>query len=280
MAIDIQDIEYQRPGGTPLLARLYRPEGTGPFPAVLEVHGGAWTGGDRLNNVSIAEDLARNGVLVMSIDFRMPPVAGYPDTVADVNLGIRWLKAHAAAYNSKPELVGALGTSSGGHLLLLNLLRPADPRYTAHALPGSGPGAGPGAGMDASLAFGIVCWPVADPLTRYRVMKDRGNDRLVQAHNLFWPSEAAMEEGSPQHILDRKEAVAKPPMLIMQGTADNNLTDEMASKFADSYRALGGSIELEIFPGQPHAFIPNAPTAPDSVRALALINGFIRKHVG
>ncbi len=272
MAIDIQDIEYQRPGGTPLLARLYRPEGSGPFPAVLEVHGGAWTGGDRLNNVSIAEDLARNGILVMSIDFRMPPVAGYPDTVADVNLGIRWLKAHATEYGSKPELVGGLGTSSGGHLLLLNLLRPADPRYTAHTLPGST--------IDASLAFGIVCWPVADPLTRYRVMKDRGNDRLVQAHILFWPSEAAMEEGSPQHILDRKEPVAKPPMLIMQGTADNNLTDEMASRFAASYRALGGSIELEIFPGQPHAFIPNAPTAPDSVRALGLINGFIRKHVG
>ncbi len=255
-----------------MLARLYRPEGTGPFPAVLEVHGGAWTGGDRLNNASIAEDLARNGILVMSIDFRMPPVAGYPDTVADVNLGIRWLKAHATEYGSKPELVGGLGTSSGGHLLLLNLLRPADPRYTAHTLAGST--------IDASLAFGIVCWPVADPLTRYRVMKDRGNDRLVQAHILFWPSEAAMEEGSPQHILDRKEAVAKPPMLIMQGTADNNLTDEMASRLAASYRALGGSIELEIFPGQPHAFIPNAPTAPDSVRALALINSFIRKHVG
>jgi acetyl esterase/lipase len=53
-----EDITYQSPNGSPLLARLYRPSGPGPFPAVLEVHGGAWTSGDRLNNVSIAESLA------------------------------------------------------------------------------------------------------------------------------------------------------------------------------------------------------------------------------
>ena len=69
------DVEYQRHGDQPLLARLYQPIGPGPFPAVLEVHGGAWTGGDRFNNVSIAEALAADGIVVLSIDFRMPPVA-------------------------------------------------------------------------------------------------------------------------------------------------------------------------------------------------------------
>jgi acetyl esterase/lipase len=270
MAFQTEETEYQRPGGAPLLATIYRPDGPGPFPAVLEVHGGAWTGGDRFNNRAIAEDLAANGILVASIDFRMPPVAGYPDTIADVNLGIRWLKSRAAALGSRPELVGGLGTSSGGHMMLLAMLRPNDPRYNAL----------PGPAMDAALRFGIVCWPVADPLTRYRVMKDRGNDRLVAAHDQFWPSEAAMEEGSPQHILDRQEPVTLPPALIMQGTVDNNLTDDMAARLAASYRARGGMIEHHSFPEQPHAFIPNAPTAPDSVRALGLIRDFIRRQAG
>src|SRR4051794_12861484 len=84
MQVQIEDREYQRPNGVPLLARLYRPDGPGPFPAVLEVHGGAWTGGDRLNNVAIAESLAADGIAVLSIDFRMPPVAHYPAAVADV----------------------------------------------------------------------------------------------------------------------------------------------------------------------------------------------------
>jgi acetyl esterase/lipase len=157
MGIRTEDHVYHRPGGVDLLARLYRPDGPGPFPAVLEVHGGAWTGGDRFNNVAIAEDLAAHGILVLSIDFRMPPVAGYPDTVADVNLGIRWLKAHAAEFGTRPALVGGLGTSSGGHLLLLNALRPRDPRYASLPLAG---------GFEASLAFAVVCWPVADPPTR------------------------------------------------------------------------------------------------------------------
>lgn len=268
MNFTVEDIEYNRPNGVPLLARLYRPEGSGPFPAVLEVHGGAWTSGDRLNNVAIAEDLAANGVVVLSIDFRMPPVARYPETLADVNHGIRFLKTHATGWGSRPDLVGGLGTSSGGHMMLLAMLRPEDPRYNALPAPTA----------DASLRFGIVCWPVADPLTRYRVMKDRGNDRIVAAHHQFWPSEADMEEGSPQHILDRGEKVATPPALIMQGTADNNLTEDMASRLASAYRKAGGAIDLHIFPGQPHAFIPNAPTAPDSIRALGLIRDFVHTH--
>ena len=64
----------------------------------------------------------------------------------------------------------------------------------------------------------------------------------------------------------------------LQGTVDNNLTDDMASRLAASYRKAGGSIDLHIFPNQPHAFIPNAPTAPDSVRALGLIRDFVHAH--
>ena len=266
------DVEYQRQDGQPLLARLYQPIGPGPFPAVLEVHGGAWTGGDRFNNVSIAEALAADGVVVLSIDFRMPPQARYPDTVADVNLGIRWLKTNAAKFNSRADFVGGLGTSSGGHLLLLSALRPNDPRYASLPLAGSN--------HDASLRFAIGCWPVADPLKRYRVMQESGNDRIVAAHDKFWPSVTDMEDANPTLILTRGETVAKPPMLIMQGTADNNLTMDMADNFAAAYSAAGGSIVKEIFPGQPHAFIPNAPTAPDSLRALELIKAFVHKHSG
>ena len=101
MPIQVEDIEYRRDARGALLARHYRPEGRGPFPAVLEVHGGAWTGGDRLNNTVIGEYLAQNGVAVLSIDFRMPPEARYPETVADVNFGIRFLKANTARFATR-----------------------------------------------------------------------------------------------------------------------------------------------------------------------------------
>lgn len=266
------DLEYQRHDGSPLLARLFQPVGPGPYPAVLEVHGGAWTSGDRLNNVAIAQALAADGVVVLSIDFRMPPQGGYLEAMADVNLGIRFLKANAEKFASRADLVGGLGTSSGGHMLLLSALRPTDPRYAKLDLPGST--------ADASLRFAIACWPVADPLTRYRVMQENGNARLVAAHDAFWPSAADMEEGNPTRLLQRGESVARPPVLIMQGTADNNLTLDMADSFASAYEKAGGSIDKHIFPGQPHAFIPNAPTSPDSLRALELIKSFVHRHAG
>jgi len=68
-----EDIEYQRIDGEPFLARLYRPRGTGPFPAVVGVHGGAWTSGDRTNNAAIDQALAAAGTVVMALDFRIAP---------------------------------------------------------------------------------------------------------------------------------------------------------------------------------------------------------------
>ena len=265
MPITTEDLEYLRAGGASLLARFYRPAGQGPFPAVLEVHGGAWTSGDRFNNVAIAERLAADGIVVFSIDFRMPPAAAYPESVADVNFAIRFLKANAERFGTRRELVGGLGTSSGGHLLLLNALRPRDPSYASSPLPGA----------DASLAFAVVCWPVADPLARYRAVRERRNDRLVEAHHQFWPSEEAMAEGSPLLILGRGETVETPPALIMQGTTDDNLTPDMAVNFAAAYTRAGGAITFHQFEGQPHAFIPRDPAAPDAVRALGLITDFI-----
>ena len=73
-----EDIEYLRHGGKPLLARLYRPTGAGPGPALVEIHGGAWTSGDRLNNAAIATALAAAGSVVLSLDFRMPPRRDIP----------------------------------------------------------------------------------------------------------------------------------------------------------------------------------------------------------
>ena len=270
MPVLTRDLIYQSPGGKDLSATLYRPEGTGPFPAVLEVHGGAWTAGDRFNNVAIAQSLAADGIVVLSIDFRMPPEARYPTASQDVNLGIRYLKANAERFGSRRDLVGSLGTSSGGHLVLLSALRPTDPRYTTLPLPGSD--------EDASVAFAIACWPVADPLKRYRTVQANGNERLAAAHDAFWPSVEDMTDANPTLIAQRGEAVAKPPVLIIQGTEDNNLTPDMAGGFATAYAASGGKVTFESFPGQPHAFIPNTPAAPESIQALATIRNFIRHH--
>jgi acetyl esterase len=266
--VDVEDIEFGRAGDAPLIARLYRPRGISGFPGIVEVHGGAWTGGDRLNNVVIHNAVAAAGTAVLAIEFRLAPAAPYPAGIADVNLGIRWLKTNIARLGGDARKVGGLGTSSGGHQLLLNVLRPDDPRYTALKLPNADD-------VDAGLAYVVVCWPISDPVARYRMAKETGNERLIKNHHAFFGDEAAMAEANPQAILENGVAIKLPPALLLQGTADANVTPDMADKFAAAYANAGGNITLRKFEGEPHTFVSQNPTSPASIEALRLITDFI-----
>jgi acetyl esterase/lipase len=275
--VETRDLEYQRHDRAPLLARLYRPIGPGdaarPFPALVDVHGGAWASGDRLNNAPLDAALAKSGIVVLAVDFRMPPEWRYPHSIADINLATRWLKAHAPEFGSRRELVGGLGTSSGGHQLLLSALKPADPRYAALSLPEA-------PAEDARLPYIVLCWPISDPLARYQMVREKGNANLVKAHDAYWASEAEMAEGNPQLILDRGEAGVLPPAIVIQGTADDNVTPDMADRFAAAYRARGGQLQLDKFDGQPHTFIPRNPASEASARATERIRDFVLAQTG
>ena len=263
-----EDIEFGRAGDIPLMARLYRPRGVTGFPAIVEVHGGAWTGGDRFNNAVIHNAVAAAGTAVLALEFRLAPAAPYPAPIADVNLGIRWLKANMARLGGDPAKVGGLGTSSGGHQLLLNVLRPRDPEYTALNLSDA-------ADVDATLAYVVVCWPISDPVARYKMARETGNERLVKNHHAFFGEEATMAEANPQRIVEAGVAFQLPPALLIQGTADANVTSDMADNFAAAYARAGGNITLKKFEGEPHTFISANPVSPASIEALRLITDFI-----
>ena len=125
------------------------------------------------------------------------------------------------------------------------------------------------------MPYLVLCWPISDPLARYRMVRDKGNARLVEAHDAYWRSEAEMDEGNPQLILERGEAAALPPAILVQGTADDNVTPDMADRFAAAYRAGGGRLDLHKFDGQPHTFIPRDPGSDASRRAVELIRDFV-----
>jgi acetyl esterase/lipase len=265
--VTAEDLEYGRVDGTPLIARLYRPRGVTGFASMVNVHGGAWVANDRLQMAVINEAIAASGTAVLALDFRMPPVAVYPASISDINLGIRWLKANIEKFGGSARRIGGIAGSSGGHQLWLNVMRPRDPRYTAHKL---------ATDVDASLDFVVVCWPISDPVARYRMARETGNERLVKNHDAYFPTEGAMAEANPQTILERGEAKNLPPALIIQGTADNNVTPDMPDRFVAAYGKAGGKITLRKFEGQPHTFIVLNPTSAASVEAIGLIVDFVR----
>ena len=270
--VDERDIEYQRIAGKPWLVRIYQPRGTGPCPTIIDVHGGAWHNGDRLNNAGIDRELASRGILVAAVEFRQPPEAGYPASVCDVNLATRWLKAHAAEFKGTTR-VGAFGNSSGGHQVVLSALRPRHAAYSALPLEKH-------SDIDASLAYVIAAWPVICPLYRFRFAKELNRQEHIQAHIDYWRTEEAMAEGSPQTIIDQEKQIELPPILFMLKANDKNHPLEMQERFIASYRKRGGQIEVHTFEGLPeHRMVPS-PAQPETMRAIDTICEFIKRHAG
>ena len=106
---------YLEHDGGELEATIYRPQGEGPFPGLVDAHGGRWFLNDRSADHHMNAALAASGMVVAAVDFRLAPVYPYPAQIADVNYAVRWMKANAGRLNIAPDSVGAIGCSSGGH---------------------------------------------------------------------------------------------------------------------------------------------------------------------
>ena len=279
--IKVEDVEYIRHGDTPFLMRLYRPQGTGPFPIMVELHGGAWCRSDRLGDKVIHESLAKSGVIVASPDWRQPPGPPYPASFQDIHYAIRWLKARATELGGRPDMVGSMGNSSGGHQAMLLAMRPFDSRYAVLPLGGS-------SSVDATVRCVIMTSPVIDPLGRYRYAKDlkaKGQpypplvDEVLPCHDAYWGTEAAMEEGAPATALEHGEQLQLPPVLYLQGTEDLAHPRPHLDRFVANYRKAGGVVDLELFDGEGQGFIMRKAGSPASNRALELISEFTLKQL-
>jgi len=265
------DLEFRRTPKRTLMARIYQPQGAGPFPTLLDLHGGAWNDKDRTANAPMDEALARSGVLVVAVDLSLAPDAPYPGSIQDANYAVRWLKAKAAEWKGDASTVGVLGSSTGGYVAELLALRPGDPRYGALPLTGA-------PGIDATIAYAIARSPISDPHTRFQqAEKMKRGEMMQKTKNYFVPWES-IYEGNPQQILDRGEKVTLPPLFILQGELDDNVIPPIQQKFAATYRKAGGECRLEIFPGCGHMWV--ADPGPQTDRAHQMIKAFIAERLG
>lgn len=268
--IKVWDVEFRRTPARMLMARIYQPQGPGLFPTLLDLHGGAWNDKDRLANVPMDEALAKSGLLVVAVDLTLAPEAAYPASVQDANYAVRWLKSKAKEWNGNPASLGALGSSTGGHIAELLAMRPRDPRYNAIPLPEA-------PGVDATLAYVIARSPISDPYTRFeQAQKMKREEMMNKTKKYFVPWETIFE-ANPQQILERGEAASLPPIFIMQGELDDNVIPPIQEKFAATYRAAGGECQLEIFKGCGHMWV--AEPGPQTDRAHEMAKAFIAREL-
>lgn len=265
--IAVSEIEYRRTSaGRALMARIYQPQGAGPFPTLLDLHGGAWNSKDRFANEPMDRALAASGLLVVAIDLTLAPEAPYPASLQDANYAVRWLKSNPGKWNGDARCLGLLGSSTGGHLAELLGMRPHHPIYNALPL-ASAPN------VDASVAYIATRSPISDPHARFLHAEKMGRAPMVQfTRNWFNPWDTILE-ANPRQILARGENVTLPPLLVMQGGLDDNVQPSMQEEFVNAYRAGGGQVQYELFEGCEHEWV--ATPGPQTDRAVAMMKTFI-----
>jgi acetyl esterase len=221
-------IPYAHPDGVELVADMYLPSGPGPFPAILFIHGGGWSSGDRTQLHRQAAYMAERGMVGMAIEYRLAPEHPFPAALDDSREALLWLRKNAAAYKINAAHIGAVGSSAGGHLVAMLGVE-------------SGGRSTIGAGVQAVVVLNGIFDMEAMPPTE--MISGLLGKPCAQAVDLC-------REASPiDHIRS-----GAPPFLVMHGDADQTAPYPQAKAFADKLLAADDPVELVTVPGAPHTF--------------------------
>lgn len=232
-----KDVEYLEPGRTEK-ADLYLPVNlsVGKHPAVVIIHGGGWTGGDKgaKREINIGTNLAARGYVGMSINYVLATKesATWPRNLHDCKTAVRWLRKNAERLHIDVDHIGVIGGSAGGHLAAMVTL--------TQAKDGLDP-SGPYGDYSCAVQCGVDLYGPAE-LTDYRDL-----DMLGKTHA---ESPELYRLASPTSYVDRDD----PPLLILHGTADKTVDVKQSQILAERLQAAGARQELVIVEGAPHTF--------------------------
>lgn len=255
-----RDVEYARPGGLPQRLDLYVPDGAGPWPLLVWVHGGGWSGGDKaLNQAGVQVRQASRGYAVASVNYRLSGVASHPAQVHDVKAAIRWLRGHAAEYGIDPARVGIWGSSAGGHLAAL-----VGTSGSVEALEGPG---NPGV---SSTVSAVVDWygPSDLPSMQAQGLPCSGDHASATSPEgrMLGCAVAACPETAREASPITWVSADDPPFFIVHGTADCTVPPLQSLTFHDALLAAGVDSTLTMIEGGGHG----GPQWTDATRLAAL----------
>ena len=262
-----RDVTYCVVGNLPLKMGIYHPRSTNRVvPALLYVHGGGWTKGDKAAGAGTREigGMVRRSYLVAAVNYRLAPEHKFPAQIEDVKCAVRFLRANARAYGLDPKRIGAWGGSAGGHLV--SLLGLTDRSAGLE---------GPGGYVDKSSRvqavvdmFGLI------DLTQ---VFNGANPRILQeVFNVTGPDSEILKWASPVTYASSDD----PPFLILHGAKDVLVPVSQSLELCDRLRAVGVSVNLVIVKNAGHSFAPvGGKIRPTRAEVTKMVADFFDEHL-
>lgn len=252
-----KDLAYRSGSDRGLLDAML-PEGRGPHPVVVGLHGGGWMNGAKEKLTDYGRLLNAEGFAAVLPNYRLTGTHTHPAQEEDVFAVLDWIAAHAEEYALDPQRIGLTGASAGGHLTGL---------------------AGAKAHLHASAPWTVRCMaPVCGVFDIALWYRDRPQ---------YLPNVKGILGGLPEEKSDVERSASPithvhagaPPCLAIHGDIDTTCPINQSVTFVDALRAVGAQAELLVVPGVGHAgYMPNV-TPPEPLGGARRFIGFFRKHL-
>ncbi len=247
-----EGVVYGKAGNTELKLDLAQPAGSGPFPAIVFIHGGGWYSGNRQGYRGEIEEAARRGYVAVTISYRLmqfdmaeketttaAPI--FPAQIHDAKAAVRWLRANAGKYHVDAIRIGVTGGSAGGHLSLLVGL--TDPQSK---LEGESGNPDQSSRVQAVVnVFGptdmAACYKTSSVAWIFRLFMGGTPDEVADTY----------KSASPITYVSKDD----PPVLTLHGDHDLLVPVAQATALDEKMKAAGASHTLTVFKGQGHGFL-------------------------
>ncbi|MEM1336276.1 MAG: alpha/beta hydrolase [Bacteroidota bacterium] len=252
---------------------VFIPEGNGPFPAVILIHGGGFKSGDKKGQYALAKQLVANEYVAICVNYRLSDEAVFPAAIHDIKAALRFLRENAKAYAVDPNRIASWGASAGGNL---------------SAMIGVSSGIGflegsVGGGIDTSSSIqACVVW--FPPINFFRMKKDAKQLGFSEKFDVSLESRymgvdvsdaknnSLVQRANPTNYID----VTDPPFYVQVGDRDPLIPYLQGQKFADQLLQVLGEnkVAFDLIVGGKHG-----GSKFSSDENIAKIIAFLDKHL-
>jgi acetyl esterase/lipase len=247
------DIVFAEHDGTKLVGDLYRPEGKDRVPLLVAVHGGGWQVGSRKFYEHWGPYLARNGMAVFAIEYRLmkPGVRTYPAAVYDTKAAVQFMRAKADEFGVDPDRIGLIGDSAGAHLSALVALAGEEPQFSSEYR------SDPNANVSPKVKAVVGFYGIYDMLAQWQhdlLARPRDNITEKFLGSAPYTNRKVFFEGSPISYATVDKNSTR--FLLIHGTNDNIVDPtSQSTAFLGALSQAGFFVRTVVIPGAGHFFI-------------------------